>query len=142
MKQLFTLLLLCTIFSSCQKKYADLSGFVYLRFALLDKNDVVLRVYHIRDGKLYNHSPGDRNLMTNDQYLKAQKVMNEIPEVLITDTSAKYSCHCPSYEKIVLIYYRNNKESVQYIDLKSTKPPRKVQLFADKVYRLIAEFEP
>lgn len=143
MKQLFTLLLLCITFSSCKKQYIDPSGFTYCRFSLYNENKEVQREYYLRDGKLYDHNPqNSRPAMSEEQYQKAEKVMNEIPSVLTKDPDITYSCYCNSFEKVVLSYYEVDREYKYQIDLDSKNNPRKVQLFAEKVHKLIEELEP
>ena len=143
MKQLFALLLLSITFTSCQKQYVDPTNFTYCRFSLYSENKELQREYYLRDGKLYDHNPqNSRSHMTDEQYQKAEKVMNEIPRVLTKDPDITYSCYCPSFDKIVLSYYEVDREYRYQIDLDSKNNPRKVRLFAEKVYKLIEELEP
>ena len=143
MKQLFTLLLLCICLSSCKKRYVDPSRFEYCRFSLYNTDKELQREYYLRDGKLYDHNPrNSRPVMSEEQYQKAEKIMNEIPQVLTKDPAITYSCYCNSFEKIVLSYYETDREYKYQIDLDSKNPPRKVTLFAEKVHKLIEELEP
>lgn len=141
MKQLFTLLLLCITLGSCNKRYIDPSGFTYCRFSLYSTDNKLQREYYLREGLLYDHTPGNARTMTNDQYLAAEKVMNEIPRILTKDPDLTYSCYCPSFEKIVLSYYEGDREYKYQVDLDSKNNPRKVQQFAEKVRHLIEDLE-
>jgi hypothetical protein len=144
MKQLLTLILLCLTLCACKKKYLDPSAFVYCKFTYYDRNDTTVRAYFLRDGKLYNHSSNSTTaIMTDEQYRKAEKVMNEIPSVIGKDPDIVYSCGCNSFDMVVLEYQQalDGRRCVFPIDLGAKNPPRKVSKFAEKVRKMMLELE-
>jgi hypothetical protein len=142
MRPLLTLLLALFSLSSCNKKYADPSKWTYCQFSVKDANNQLLRSYHLRDGKMYDHSPNNVTIaLTDEQYQKAEKVMNEIPATLTKDPTLTYSCFCPSFYKVVVEYQEDGRLYSWQIDLDSKNNPRRIQRFAEKVYTLIQELD-